>query len=92
MYSQYHVCIAVLLICRKVGDPFDPSSKQGPQINQSQLEKIQKYVETVSEGRSCGFGVMGVGRADCALLVCCFRDGDLFLEVGWGWIPWKWGR
>jgi acyl-CoA reductase-like NAD-dependent aldehyde dehydrogenase len=37
-----------LTSCRKVGDPFKPDSQHGPQINQRQLEKIQKYVDEVS--------------------------------------------
>ena len=30
---------------RKVGDPFDPATEQGPQIDQAQFDKILKYVE-----------------------------------------------
>ena len=59
---------------RKVGDPFDPSSKQGPQINQSQLEKIQKYVEVVSR-RGGDLGVWGGGEER--------RGGDM-TELGQG--------
>jgi len=30
---------------RKVGDPFDPETQQGPQVDQAQFDKILKYVE-----------------------------------------------
>jgi aldehyde dehydrogenase (NAD+) len=30
---------------RKVGDPFDPTTEQGPQVDQAQFDKILQYVE-----------------------------------------------
>ncbi|MAT73197.1 MAG: betaine-aldehyde dehydrogenase [Planctomycetaceae bacterium] len=30
---------------RKVGDPFDPDTEQGPQVDQAQFDKILKYVD-----------------------------------------------
>jgi aldehyde dehydrogenase (NAD+) len=30
---------------RKVGDPFDPDTQQGPQVDEAQFEKILKYVD-----------------------------------------------
>ena len=30
---------------RKVGDPFDPETEQGPQVDQAQFDKILQYVE-----------------------------------------------
>ncbi len=30
---------------RKVGDPFDPETQQGPQVDEAQFDKILKYVE-----------------------------------------------
>jgi aldehyde dehydrogenase (NAD+) len=30
---------------RKVGDPFDPATEQGPQVDQAQFDKILQYVE-----------------------------------------------
>jgi aldehyde dehydrogenase (NAD+) len=30
---------------RKVGDPFDPQTQQGPQVDEAQFDKILKYVE-----------------------------------------------
>ncbi|MER3491953.1 MAG: betaine-aldehyde dehydrogenase [Mastigocladus sp. ERB_26_2] len=31
---------------RTVGDPFDPNTKQGPQIDQEQFDKIMSYIES----------------------------------------------
>ena len=30
---------------RKIGDPFDPETEQGPQIDEAQFDKIMKYIE-----------------------------------------------
>jgi acyl-CoA reductase-like NAD-dependent aldehyde dehydrogenase len=35
--------------CRKVGDPFKSDTQHGPQINARQLDKIQAYVDAVSD-------------------------------------------
>lgn len=48
---------------RKVGDPFKPDTKHGPQINSKQLEKIQEYVEEVSGADRRG-SVMGRRHLD----------------------------
>jgi aldehyde dehydrogenase (NAD+) len=36
---------------RKVGDPFDPSTEQGPQIDRAQFDKIMSYIE---KGKQAG--------------------------------------
>jgi aldehyde dehydrogenase (NAD+) len=41
---------------RTVGDPFDPKTEQGPQVDQSQFDKVMGYIES--------------GRSDGATLVC----------------------
>ncbi|QDT63262.1 aldehyde dehydrogenase family protein [Calycomorphotria hydatis] len=42
---------------RKLGDPFDPSTEQGPQIDQTQFDKILGYIESgKSEGATCVTG------------------------------------
>jgi aldehyde dehydrogenase (NAD+) len=30
---------------RKLGDPFDPETEQGPQVDQAQFDKIMHYIE-----------------------------------------------
>ena len=42
---------------RRVGDPFDPETQQGPQIDQAQFDKIMHYVELgKKEGAKCVTG------------------------------------
>ncbi len=41
---------------RTVGDPFDPGTDQGPQVDQSQFDKVMGYIES--------------GRSEGATLVC----------------------
>ena len=41
---------------RTVGDPFDPKTEQGPQVDQTQFDKVMGYIES--------------GRSDGATLVC----------------------
>src|SRR5580693_7063830 len=31
---------------RTVGDPFDPKTEQGPQVDQAQFDKVMGYIET----------------------------------------------
>lgn len=46
----------------KVGDPFDPETRQGPQIDQAQFDKILKYVDYgKQDGASCVSGGQRVG-------------------------------
>lgn len=44
---------------RKVGDPFDPDTHQGPQVDQAQFDKILKYVEY---GKSDGAKMVSGGK------------------------------
>ena len=42
---------------RKLGDPFDPDTEQGPQVDQAQFDKILQYVEYGKEdGATCVTG------------------------------------
>jgi aldehyde dehydrogenase (NAD+) len=39
---------------RKLGDPFDPETEQGPQVDQAQFDKIMSYIEVgKKEGAQC---------------------------------------
>ena len=47
---------------RKVGDPFDLTTQQGPQVDQTQFEKIMGYIEAgQKEGAVCATGGKRVG-------------------------------
>lgn len=42
---------------RKLGDPFDPATEQGPQVDQAQFDKIMHYIQLgQQEGASCVTG------------------------------------
>ncbi|MFZ4732761.1 MAG: aldehyde dehydrogenase family protein [Pirellulales bacterium] len=47
---------------RKVGDPFDPATEQGPQVDKAQFDKIMGYIEAGKrEGARCAVGGGRVG-------------------------------
>lgn len=47
---------------RRVGNPFDRNTKQGPQVDQAQFEKIMNYIDRGrSQGASCVAGGNRVG-------------------------------
>ncbi len=42
---------------RKIGDPLDPDTQQGPQVDQAQFDKIMKYIDIgKQEGAQCVTG------------------------------------
>ena len=42
---------------RKLGDPLDPATQQGPQVDQNQFDKIMKYIDLgKKEGAACVSG------------------------------------
>ena len=42
---------------RRLGDPFDPETEQGPQVDQAQFDKIMKYIDLGKQGgASCVTG------------------------------------
>ncbi len=44
---------------RKVGDPFDPASEQGPQVDDIQFEKVMSYIES---GKKDGASLLAGGN------------------------------
>ena len=48
---------------RKVGDPFDPATDQGPQVDKAQFEKILRYIDIgKNQGAKCVSGGERVGN------------------------------
>jgi aldehyde dehydrogenase (NAD+) len=42
---------------RRLGDPFDPATEQGPQVDKAQFDKVLRYIEMgKSQGASCVAG------------------------------------
>lgn len=56
IYDRFVEKSAARARMRTVGDPFDPNTEQGPQVDEAQLEKIPSYIES--------------GRSEGASLVC----------------------
>jgi aldehyde dehydrogenase (NAD+) len=56
IYDQFVEKSGVRARNRTVGDPFDPKTEQGPQVDQAQFDKVMGYIET--------------GRREGANLVC----------------------
>src|SRR5258707_4439164 len=47
---------------RKVGDPFDPATEQGPQVSQEQFDRIMRFIESGKKGGAkllCGGSRVG---------------------------------
>ncbi|MFO0946939.1 MAG: aldehyde dehydrogenase family protein [Planctomycetota bacterium] len=60
---------------RKVGDPFDPETEQGPQVDQNQFEKIIGYIERgKAEGARCQVGGSRVGEKGFFIEPTIFTD------------------
>jgi aldehyde dehydrogenase (NAD+) len=61
---------------RRLGDPFDPETEQGPQVDQTQFDKILKYVEYgKQDGAKCISGGERHGNAGY------YIEPTLFTEV-----------
>ena len=49
--------IAAMNQKRRLGDPFDPATEQGPQVNKEQFDKVMGYIESgKQEGAKCVSG------------------------------------
>ena len=60
VHDQFIERIAEINQKRRVGDPFDRATQQGPQVDQAQFDKIMKYIDLGhDEGARC---VSGGGR------------------------------
>lgn len=57
VYDEFVSRLAKLTQSRRVGDPFDPATEQGPQVDQAQFDKILSYIEKgKAEGAACVTG------------------------------------
>jgi len=60
---------------RKVGDPFDPTTEQGPQVDQAQFDKIMGFIESgQSEGAKLVCGGSRVGDRGYFIEPTVFAD------------------
>jgi aldehyde dehydrogenase (NAD+) len=60
---------------RTVGDPFDPATEQGPQVDQDQYNKVMRYIESgKKEGARLVCGGGGVGDRGYFIQPTVFAD------------------
>jgi aldehyde dehydrogenase (NAD+) len=60
---------------RKVGDPFDPATEQGPQVDKAQFDKIMHYIDVgKKEGAKCVTGGSRVGKQGYFIEPTLFDD------------------
>ncbi|MDA0659212.1 MAG: aldehyde dehydrogenase family protein [Planctomycetota bacterium] len=57
VHDQFMERIAQMNKARKLGNPLDPQTEQGPQVDQAQFDKIMHYIDIgKSEGANCVTG------------------------------------
>jgi aldehyde dehydrogenase (NAD+) len=57
VYDQMVERLASLTQARKLGDPFDPDTQQGPQVDKAQFDKILSYIDKgKAQGAKCVTG------------------------------------
>jgi aldehyde dehydrogenase (NAD+) len=59
IYEQFVDRMLARVKKQKVGDPFDPQTSQGPQVNQEQFDKVMGYIES---GRKSGASMLCGGN------------------------------
>lgn len=76
IYDQFVERLAELNRSRRVGDPFNPETEQGPQVDQAQFDKIMHYIERGNqEGARLLTGGHRVGQRGY------FIEPTLFVDV-----------
>lgn len=75
IYDEFVARSLELAKARKVGDPFDEDTAQGPLVSQKQLDKVLGYVESGrKEGAKLGCGGQRVGEAGFFMEPTVFYD------------------
>lgn len=63
IHDQFVDKLKALSKGRKIGDPFDPATEQGPQVDKEQFNKIMSYIDKgKSQGANCVIGGNRVGN------------------------------
>jgi aldehyde dehydrogenase (NAD+) len=75
IYQQFVEKSVAKAAKRRVGDPLDPSTDQGPQIDQSQFDRIMGYIESGrNEGATLACGGERVGNRGYFIRPAVFTD------------------
>ena len=57
VHDEFVERIAKMNPARKLGDPLDPTTEQGPQVDKAQFDKIMDYIERgTKQGAKCVTG------------------------------------
>jgi aldehyde dehydrogenase (NAD+) len=75
IYQQFVEKSVARAAKRRVGDPLDPSTDQGPQVDQSQFDRIMGYIESGrTEGATLACGGERVGNRGYFIRPAVFAD------------------
>jgi aldehyde dehydrogenase (NAD+) len=75
IYEQFVEKSVVRAAKRRVGDPLDPTTDQGPQVDQSQFDRIMGYIESGrTEGATLACGGERVGNRGYFIRPTVFSD------------------
>ena len=75
IYQQFVEKSVARAAKRRVGDPLDPSTEQGPQVDQSQFDRIMGYIESGrTEGATLACGGERVGNRGYFIRPAVFAD------------------
>ncbi len=77
VYEQFVEKTVARAAKRRVGDPLDPTTDQGPQVDQSQFDRIMAYIESGrTEGATLACGGERVGNRGYFIRPTVFADVD----------------
>jgi aldehyde dehydrogenase (NAD+) len=75
IYQEFVEKSVARALKRRVGDPLDPSTDQGPQVDQSQFDRIMGYIESGrSQGATLACGGERVGNRGYFIRPAVFSD------------------
>ncbi len=75
VYDQMVERLAAATTKRKLGDPFDPGTEQGPQVDKTQFDKVMGYIDSgKSQGARCVAGGERFGSKGYFIKPTVFAD------------------
>ncbi|MFM7315759.1 MAG: aldehyde dehydrogenase family protein [bacterium] len=76
-YDEFVGRLADRAKSRRLGDPFDPATEQGPQVDQAQFDKILSYIDSGrNQGAKCVAGGDRFGNRGYFIQPTIFADVD----------------
>jgi aldehyde dehydrogenase (NAD+) len=75
VYDEFVSRLADKARTRRLGDPFDPATEQGPQVDQAQFDKIMSYIDSGrNQGAKCVAGGDRFGNRGFFIQPTIFAD------------------